>query len=631
MAYIEETPAADAPASAATPYNLAVGVDFKGVFTDNLDEDWVRVDLLAGKTYGISLVGADSNSQADTVLRIYNPAGEQVAVNDDADFDAGELNSMLRFSPEASGVYYLSAGVFTGNPTQDHSGNYTLTVVDPEDNRAPRVALAGGEDNDVVGGGADNDVIIGGGGNDMLYGLGGEDYLTGNAGDDVLDGGTGADLLLGDNAPPLFSELLIFLDEAWGISGSDDGVPEEFSTMDGSGLDDDPDATAATGSDEVTLTGAMPALLTPTRDDVLTYLADQLAAGDDKLIGGAGNDWLEGGAGDDELIGGDDDDLLIGDSSPIFIFGLLPVAFLGGDDSDEAVAHVLLMLIIDELTAGDDRLDGGAGDDLLQGGGGNDTLIGGTGIDLLDGGAGNDELNAGAGADYLRGGDGSDHLVGGADDDRLEGGAGNDILVGGEGNDYLIGDDFSSLLFLGAREGDPDGNGNGDDYVDVVDERIDTGGEGVDEHSDGNGNDHVDYVVGGLSPGYLVSDPLLPSILVIAGDDELSGGPGDDWIDGGGGNDRLSGGQGADVFIFAPWSGDDLITDFRVGEDKIDLTAFADIDYADDLAARQQGDNLVIDLSAQGGGEITLQDFDAADLADLQFIFSTGVDTAAIA
>ena len=603
MAYIEETPAADAPASAATPYNLAVGVDFKGVFTDNLDEDWVRVDLLAGKTYGISLAGTDSNSQADTVLRIYNPAGEQVAVNDDADFDAGELNSMLNFSPEASGVYYLSAGVFTGNPTQDHSGNYTLTVVDPEDNRAPRVVLAGGEDNDVVGGGADNDVIIGGGGNDMLYGLGGEDYLTGNAGDDVLDGGTGADLLLGDNAPPLFSELLIFLDEAWGISGSD----------------------------EVTLTGAMPALLTPTRDDVLTYLADQLAAGDDKLIGGAGNDWLEGGAGDDELLGGDDDDLLIGDSSPIFIFGLLPVAFLGGDDSDEAVDHVLLMLIINELTAGDDRLDGGAGDDLLQGGGGNDTLIGGTGIDLLDGGAGNDELNAGAGADYLRGGDGSDHLVGGADDDRLEGGAGNDILVGGEGNDYLIGDDFSSLLFLGAREGDPDGNGNGDDHVDVVDERIDTGGEGVDEHSDGNGNDHVDYVVGGLSPGYLVSDPLLPSILVIAGDDELSGGPGDDWIDGGGGNDRLSGGQGADVFIFAPWSGDDLITDFRVGEDKIDLTAFADIDYADDLAARQQGDNLVIDLSAQGGGEITLQDFDAADLADLQFIFSTGVDTAAIA
>ncbi len=110
----------------------------------------------------------------------------------------------------------------------------------------------------------------------------------------------------------------------------------------------------------------MPALLTPTRDDVLTYLADQLAAGDDKLIGGAGNDWLEGGAGDD----------------------------------------------------------------LLQGGGGNDTLIGGTGIDLLDGGAG------------------------------------NDILVGGEGNDYLIGDDFSSLLFLGAHEGDPDGNGN--DHVESL-------------------------------------------------------------------------------------------------------------------------------------------------------------------
>ena len=99
---------------------LAVGVDFKGVFTDNLDEDWVRVDLLAGKTYEISLAGADSNSQADTVLRIYNPAGEQVAVNDDADFDAGELNSILRFSPEASGVYLPQRRRFYRQP---HAGS----------------------------------------------------------------------------------------------------------------------------------------------------------------------------------------------------------------------------------------------------------------------------------------------------------------------------------------------------------------------------------------------------------------------------------------------------------------------------------------------------------------------------
>ena len=140
-----------------------------------------------------------------------------------------------------------------------------------------------------------------------------------------------------------------------------------------------------------------------------------------------------------------------------------------------------------------------------------------------------------------------------------------------------------------------------------------------------------DKLIGGAGNDWLeggAGDDLLQG---GGGNDTLIGGTGIDLLDGGGGNDRLSGGQGTDVFIFAPWSGDDLITDFRVGEDKIDLTAFADIDYADDLAARQQGDNLVIDLSAQGGGEITLQDFDAADLADLQFIFSTGADTAAIA
>ncbi|WP_377504950.1 beta strand repeat-containing protein [Octadecabacter sp. R77987] len=52
----------------------------------------------------------------------------------------------------------------------------------------------------------------------------------------------------------------------------------------------------------------------------------------------------------------------------------------------------------------------------------------------------------------------------------------------------------------------------------------------------------------------------------------LSGGAGSDTITGGAADDTLSGGMGADVFIFAPTTGSDTISDFATG-DQIDLSA----------------------------------------------------------
>ena len=597
MAYVEEKQSMDAAASSQTQYNLFVGDSFKGIFSDNLDKDWVRVELVAGKTYQISLSGAGSNSGADTILTVFNSVGEQVAANDDADFAAGQLNSKLRFSPEASGVYYLSAGVYAGNPTQDHSGDYTLTLVDTEADsaggRADDVKQEGGAGNDVLRGGAGDDVLRGGAGNDNLYGLGGQDFLTGDSGDDLLEGGDDADLMLGDGASAFFARALV---------ADDDG----------------PDSGSSGGS---------------SRADMLAFLNDQLHAGNDRLNGGAGDDWLEGGPGDDELSGGDDDDLLIGDTLLMTLFAALSVVVLNddlvgsadftspansGDEDDGAIDNLLLMLLIGRLTAGDDTLDGGPGDDYLDGGFGNDRLIGGTGVDYLEGGDGDDELDAGSGDDYLRGGPGADRLDGGSGDDWLEGSDGDDVLDGGDGNDLLTGDDFPFFLLFELERGGADADGPvvydpcaGADAVGAI--------MGVGDDADGP--------IAGYDP-YVSS---LTSVLAAWGDDTLSGGPGDDLLAGGPGDDRLSGGPGADVFIFAPAGGYDVVTDFRAGEDKIDLSAFAGIDSTDGLALQQQGDDLIIDLAAHGGGEITLQGFNETDLADAHFIFSAGDDPMAIA
>ena len=73
--------------------------------------------------------------------------------------------------------------------------------------------------------------------------------------------------------------------------------------------------------------------------------------------------------------------------------------------------------------------------------------------------------------------------------------------------------------------------------------------------------------------------------------------------------------------MFSYDSGHDVVTDFSVDEDSIDLSAFAGVEEMDDLSLRQQDDDLVIDLLAHGGGEITLEDVNQADLADAHFIF----------
>lgn len=55
------------------------------------------------------------------------------------------------------------------------------------------------------------------------------------------------------------------------------------------------------------------------------------------------------------------------------------------------------------------------------------------------------------------------------------------------------------------------------------------------------------------------------------GKDTIIGGPGDDIIDGGIGKDDIKGNGGADIFILNDRSGKDIIKDFTIGEDLIDV------------------------------------------------------------
>ncbi len=116
-----------------------------------------------------------------------------------------------------------------------------------------------------------------------------------------------------------------------------------------------------------------------------------------------------------------------------------------------------------------------------------------------------------------------DMLMGGAERDRLVGKGGDDMLKGGAGNDRLF------------------------------------GGRGQDELSGGAGEDRL---VGGGGKDTLSGN---------GGKDFLVGGAGDDLLTGGKGRDILTGGLGADTFVMIPGGARDVITDFEVARDMIDV------------------------------------------------------------
>ncbi|MDR5655122.1 calcium-binding protein [Ruixingdingia sedimenti] len=164
-------------------------------------------------------------------------------------------------------------------------------------------------------------------------------------------------------------------------------------------------------------------------------------------------------------------------------------------------------------------------DNLLVGNRGNNGLFGGAGNDTLQGDAGNDTLN---------GDDGGDLLYGGAGDDLMFGGQGSDTLRGEAGADTLRGGGLRDLLYGGAQSDLLQGDG---------------------------GNDAL---FGG------------------GGADMLYGGEGNDRLVGGTGKDVLYGGAGADQFVFRSAAeaggggGRDVIADFEVGLDKINLRLMQD-------------------------------------------------------
>ena len=326
-----------------TQTGLVAGETVAGSMDYAFDQDWYRLELVAGVEYSFLLEQDGTTTQLyDPYLTLRNSSGSALEYDDS---DGGGTNALITFTPTSSGTYFISAeddynGLGGYNLTMTGTGGIAGSSIDETLNgtdAAEAITSGSGKDTvnagdgwDYINAGKDRDTINGEGGNDRILAKEGNDTVHGGDGNDAIQGNFGADTIYGDAGD----------DEINGGKGADVVY----------GGDGDDVIEGKEGPDEIYGEGG---------DDHLSG-----NAGMDTVDGGAGNDYLAGGQSNDILNGGADDDVLNGNNGWDELYG--------GDGDDIIFGN-----------SGGDYIDGGAGDDELYGGKSTDTFVYSSGNDRI--------------------------------------------------------------------------------------------------------------------------------------------------------------------------------------------------------------------------------------------------------
>ena len=169
----------------------------------------------------------------------------------------------------------------------------------------------------------------------------------------------------------------------------------------------------------------------------------------------------------------------------------------------------------------------------------NNSIIGGKGADTLNGGKGNDTLKGGNGSDIFtyKNGEGNDIITDYSTADKIK------ILSGSIKSSSLSGSDVVLKIGNGSikiKKGVKKG-------INIIDSK-------------------------GKTTTLIYGNNTKAKLTGSTGADSIVGGNGNDTLNGSKGNDTLTGGKGNDIFVYAKGDGNDVITDYTAGKDKIKIT-----------------------------------------------------------
>ena len=192
----------------------------------------------------------------------------------------------------------------------------------------------------------------------------------------------------------------------------------------------------------------------------------------------------------------------------------------------------------------------------------------------------------------------------------LNGKGGADSMTGGAGNDTFYVDNSGDKVVELARGGTDTVHStisytlgaNVENGVLDGSAAINLTGNSVANLLTGNGGDNFLYGMGG--------------------NDTLKGGAGNDTLRGGLGADTLTGGLGADWFQFEKGGGNDKVTDFVSGTDKLDFHLIAGVTAADIHTAVSRGNEVVsVDVNHDGRADFTITLVGVTQVNSGDFIF----------
>ena len=541
-----------------------------------VDKGAAGTDTIVDVAAPLNTVGFDLNgTRSDDVFNLTLDDGQFM----DVAGGAGNDRFNIRLNGGWVRATYIDApggvniDLRTGRALDDGHGD-----VDTFTGDIPR-GVAGSEFPDVIRGSDRDETFVGRAGNDRIDGGGGKDRLQFGYGTrfaaylDVqdlrvdLDAGTATGTWNG--AP--FSYRISNIERIEGGTG-DDVIRGALDEVRGSPGDDRIVFTNGTGSSGVDYSRLDGNGIRATIDGAANRATvDKGAAGTDTLVDvanpfGNGGVWLRGTNNADVF------NLRLGNGQWMQVDGRA-----GNDTFNVQSGNRGTIRLTYHGSPAGIHVDLGAGRARNDGHGGTDTIIGNVW--------------------EVRGSDFTDTIIGSANDESFIGRRGDDTIDGRGGWDRLRFDRSCCAtianLNVNLAEGSATGTWNGEAFTYRI--------------------SNIEEVRGSSGDDELIGD---------AGNNTLRGRAGDDVLEGGAGDDRLYGGSGDDVFIFERGHGEDSIADFTNGDDVILLRGLG-LTKADVLAnagAWSEGTGTWIDLTAQGGGMISLAGFDFANLDESDFL-----------